>query len=245
MMSHHRENHLLARLDRATFACIEKYLTIVRLKQGHVINETHATVQNVYFPLGGIISCVVELVDGGAIETGMIGKDGQFGAGPALDHKVSLNHVVMQVEGEVSVIESGRFRQLTLDHRALRELVVCYEQFFLGQVQQTAACNATHNVPMRTCKWLLRMRDLVGEDLPLTQEFLAQMMGVQRTSVSDVAGKLQEAGMIIYKRGHIHLQDHAKIEAKACECAVTVRSHYDRVFPNTSRPNPSSSSPFS
>jgi hypothetical protein len=97
---------------------------------------------DVYFSLGGIISCVVGLVDGGAIETGMIGKDGQFGAGPALDHKVSPNHVVMQVEGDASVIESGRFRQLTLDHPPLGELVVCYEQFFLGQVQQTAACNA-------------------------------------------------------------------------------------------------------
>jgi CRP-like cAMP-binding protein len=200
---------------------------------------------DVYFSLGGIISCVVGLVDGGAIETGMIGKDGQFGAGPALDHKVSPNHVVMQVEGDASVIESGRFRQLTLDHPLSGSWSSAMNNSSSGRSSKQQHAMRTHSVPMRTCKWLLRMRDLVGDDLPLTQEFPAQMMGVRRTSVSQVAGKLQGAGMITYKRGRIHRQDHAKIEAKACECIVTVRSHYDRVFPNTSRPSPSSSSPFS
>jgi len=146
-----------------------------------VLAETHQRVQKVYFPHSGIISCVVELRGGGAIETGMIGKDGAWGASQALDGKVSLNHVVMQVPGTASVIDSDHIRILATEHPALRSLLVQYEQFFLAQVQQSAACNAAHTVEARACKWLLRMHDLVGPDLPLTHDFLAQMMGVRRT----------------------------------------------------------------
>jgi CRP-like cAMP-binding protein len=210
-MSVHLENQLLARLDHATFAALEADLRAVHLKQGDVINETHATVQKVYFPHGGIISCVVELIGGGAIETGMIGKDGQYGAAAALDHKVSLNLVVMQIAGDASVMDANRLRDLAVLHPPLREQVMAYEQFFLSQVQQTCACNAVHKVEPRICKWLLRMQKLVGEDLILTQEFLAQMMGVRRTSVTEVCVGLQRAGMITYSRGRIHIVDLAKI----------------------------------
>lgn len=171
-MSHHLENQLLARLDRAIFAQIEPSLTLIELRQGDVIAHTHAQIERVYFPHAGIISCVVELIEGGAIETGMIGKDGQYGAGPALDHKVSLNHVVMQVPSSASLMDANQLRCLAEAIPRFREMMVRYEQFFLAQVQQTAACNAVHDVPSRTCKWLLRMQKLVGDDLPLTQEFL-------------------------------------------------------------------------
>jgi CRP-like cAMP-binding protein len=229
-LSRHRENQLLARLDPGVLASLEQDLTVVQLAQGDIISETHATVQHVYFPRSGIISCVVELIGGGAIETGMIGNDGQYGAGPSLDHKVSLNLVVIQVAGEASVIEANRFRQLAIEHPSLRETAIGYEQFFLAQVQQTAACNAAHAVPARTCKWLLRMQKLVGDDLPLTQEFLAQMMGVRRTSVTEVAGKLQKAGMITYSRGRIHITNLDQIKEAACECDDAVNSHYERAF---------------
>jgi CRP-like cAMP-binding protein len=184
----------------------------------------------VYFPHSGIISCVVELIGGGAIETGMIGNDGAFGASQALDDKVSLNHVVIQIPGSASVIDSDRIREAADELPAFRGLLLKYEQFFLAQVQQTAACNAVHNVQQRTCKWLLRMHDLAGTDLPLTQEFLAQMMGVRRTSVTDVAGELQKAGMISYSRGRIHIRDLEQIRQWACECEPDIRSHYRRMF---------------
>jgi CRP-like cAMP-binding protein len=229
-MSRHLENQLLARLDQATFAALEPHLVQVHLDRGRILNETHDTVATVYFPLAGIISCVVELIGGGAIETGMIGKDGQFGGGPALDHRVSLNVAVMQVAGEALTIPADHFRRLAQEHPLLREAAVCYEQFFLAQVQQTAACNATHNVRQRTCKWLLRMLGLVGDELPLTQEFLAQMMGVRRTSVTEIAGDLQRDGMITYTRGRVHIVDPAKIRQTACECDDAVNAHYDRVF---------------
>jgi CRP-like cAMP-binding protein len=229
-MSHHLQNQLLARLSPVTLAALEPDLTVAQLERGHVISETQTAVNRVFFPHGGIISCVVNLTDGGIIETGMIGKDGQFGAGAALDHKLSLNYVVMQVAGDASIITSDRFRQLAQEHPSLREIAVCYEQFFLAQAQQTAACNAVHDVQTRTCKWLLRMQRLVGDDIPLTQEFLAQMMGVGRSSVSPVASQLQRDGLIHYSRGRIHILDLVKIKKAACECDDAVNSNYDLIF---------------
>jgi CRP-like cAMP-binding protein len=128
------------------------------------------------------------------------------------------------------VISSDDIREAADELPVFRGLLVKYEQFFLAQVQQTAACNALHAVQARTCKWLLRMHALAGADLPLTQEFLAQMMGVRRTSVTEVAGELQKAGMISYSRGRIHIKDVDLIRQWACECDDDVRSHYRRVF---------------
>jgi hypothetical protein len=229
-MGDHLDNQLLARLDRVTFAELVPHLTVVQLCVHDVIAETHAHIQRAYFPHAGIISCVVELSGGGAIETGMIGSDGQYGAGPALDHKVSLNHVVMQVPGTASIMDADRLRDLAQENPKFRQMLMHYEQFFLAQVQQTAACNAVHDIESRTCKWLLRMQKLVGDELPLTQEFLAQMMGVRRTSVSEIAGKLQNAGMISYRRGVVRILDSVKIQERACECDASINSHYDCIF---------------
>jgi CRP-like cAMP-binding protein len=226
----YRKNFLLNRLEPGVLAQIRPHLSLVELQHNDVLAETHQRIEKVYFPHSGIISCVVELVGGGAIETGLIGNDGEFGASQALDDKVSLNHVVMQVGGAASVISSNHVREFADELPAFRGLLVKYEQFFLAQVQQTAACNAAHTLQARTCKWLLRMHDLVGVDLPLTQEFLAQMMGVRRTSVTDVAGDLQRAGMITYSRGRIHIVDLELIRQWACECDEDVRSHYRRIF---------------
>jgi CRP-like cAMP-binding protein len=226
----HSQNFLLNRLDAITLERIAPNLSVIQLGHGEVLAETHARVEKVYFPHTGIISCVVETIGGGAIETGMIGNDGAFGSSQALDDKVSLNHVVMQVPGTASVISSDDIREAADELPVFRGLLVKYEQFFLAQVQQTAACNALHAVQARTCKWLLRMHALAGTDLPLTQEFLAQMMGVRRTSVTEVAGELQKAGMISYSRGRIHIKDVNLIRQWACECDDDVRSHYRRVF---------------
>jgi CRP-like cAMP-binding protein len=226
----HSKNFLLNRLDADVLDRLSRDLSVIQLPHGQVLAETHERVEKVYFPHGGIISCVVETIGGGAIETGMIGNDGAFGSSQALDDKVSLNHVVMQVSGPASMISSDHIRKAADELPILRGLLVKYEQFFLAQVQQTAACNALHTVQARTCKWLLRMQALAGDDLPLTQEFLSQMMGVRRTSVTQVAGQLQKAGMITYKRGHIHINDLDQIREWACECDADVRSHYRRIF---------------
>ena len=143
---------------------------------------------------------------------------------------MSLNHVVMQVPGDASVISSDQLRVVADEVPVFRGLLVKYQQFFLAQVQQTAACNALHVVQARTCKWLLRMHELIGDDLPLTQDFLATMMGVDRTTVTEVAMELQKAGMISYARGRIRIKDVDLIRERACECDGDVRSHYRRIF---------------
>jgi CRP-like cAMP-binding protein len=226
----HSQNFLLGRLPADLLGRLAPELSVIDLSLGDVLAETHARVEHVYFPHSGIISSVVETLGGGAIETGMIGKDGEFGALQALDDKVSLNHVVIQVPGSASVISSDRLRQVIDTYPLFRALLIKYEQFFLAQVQQTAACNAIHTVQARMCKWLLRMHDLAGNDLPLTQEFLAQMMGVRRTSVTNVASELQKSGLISYSRGRIRILDLDLTRQWACHCDADVRSHYRRVF---------------
>jgi len=160
----------------------------------------------------------------------MIGDDGVFGAMQAIDGRLSLNKVIVQVPSRASVIDAAAVRHLANASPDLRSLIVKYEQFLMGQVQQTTACNALHSVEARTCKWLVRMYDLAGNDLPLTQEFLAQMMGVQRTSVSGVAIRLQDEGLIEYHRGKVRIVNIDALQGRACECHEAVREHYLAMF---------------
>jgi CRP-like cAMP-binding protein len=203
----HRKNFLLSELEPEALARISPLLSMVELHQSEVLAETHHRIEKVYFPHSGIISCIVQLKRGDAIQTGMMGNDGAFGAGQALDDRVSLNRVMVQVAGVASVISSHDILKVAVEFPPFRKALINYEEYFLSQVQQTAACNAVHTVQSRTCKWLLRMHELVGDDLPLTQESLAQMMGVRRTSVTQVAGELQRAGMITYGRGRVRIVD--------------------------------------
>ena len=147
-----------------------------------------------------------------------------------MDDKLSLNKVVVQVAGYASVITSDKLRELCESSGSLRSILVKYDQFLLAQVQQSVACNGAHKLEQRMCRWLLRMHDLVGVDLPLTQEFLAQMIGVGRSSVSLVAGTLQKAGLISYSRGHIHILNLELIRDAACECHAAVVSHHQAIF---------------
>jgi CRP-like cAMP-binding protein len=221
----HSKNRLLARLGISDIDRFRPYLTVTELRHGEVLADTHQSIDKVYFPHSGIISCVVELKSGEGIETGMIGADGAFGAMQALDDKVSLNRVIIQAPGTASIIEGGRLREASDAIPQLRALIIKYEQFFLAQVQQTAACNAAHNIHARMCRWLLRMHDLAGVDLPLAQEFPAQMMGVRRTSVTEVAGELQKAGLITYNRGHVHIDAIERIQDWSSNSAIALWRH--------------------
>jgi CRP-like cAMP-binding protein len=226
----HSKNYILSKLNTVDLEGLKSNIRVVDMPHGKVLAESRGRVEQVYFPHEGIISCVVELQDGAAIETGMIGKDGAFGAAQALDEKVSLHKSVIQVPGRASVVDSRHLKAAATSSPALLSLLMKYEQFTLGQVQQTAACNAVHTVEQRMCKWLVRMHNLTGDELPLTQEFLAQMMGVRRTSVTGVASKLQDEGMISYSRGKVRILDLDLIQRRACECANTVRELYATEF---------------
>ena len=226
------KNFILSRANPADFEDLRPHLRVVELEHGKVLAHSRGRVNQVYFPHAGIISCVVELENGSAIESGMIGKDGVFGASLALDSKISLHKVMVQVPGVATVVDADHLRVAAHSSLKFLALLIKYDQFFLGQVQQTTACNALHNVEQRTCKWLARMHDLAGAELPLTQEFLAQMMGVRRSSVTGVASKLQEEGLISYRRGKLTILNMDLLQRRACECHRAVRELYAIEFGN-------------
>jgi CRP-like cAMP-binding protein len=228
-MSHGR-NALLARMSPDDLGKLGPHLESVELKHGLIIVDSGQRATLAYFPHSGVLSCVVEMPDGEGIETGMIGWDGSFGAVQALDDRTSVNKVMVQVPGSASMVETRYIKAIADKSPEFRGLLVRYEQFFLAQVQQTAACNALHTVEQRTCKWLLRMHELAGNDLPLTQEFLSQMMGVRRTSVTAVAIGLQNKGLISYRRGRVRIENLDGLRQQSCACADIVSGHYDDLF---------------
>ena len=224
-------NLLLASLPTGEFAAVKVHLKPLDFVFGRVVAKAGSKVERVYFPHSGVISLVVELSIGEMIETAMVGRDGVVNATAALDGKISLNKGIVQVAGAGSVVDVEQIRRLADRLKTFRALIIRHEQVLFAQSQQSAACNASHSVENRMCRWLLRMRDLAGsDDLTLTQEFLAQMLGVQRPSVSVVANTLQKAGLIRYRRGHIRLLDVEGLRQGACECYGTVKAHYERLL---------------
>jgi CRP-like cAMP-binding protein len=224
-------NRLLASLPADAYSKISPHLKIVELKFGDVVAEAGSPIRQVYFPYAGVISLVVALDVGMMIETAMVGRDGVLNAAPALDGKVSLNTGIVQVAGTAGTIEVNRVRRLANELEPFRSLLIRHEQVLFAQSQQSAACNASHSLQARMCRWLLYMRDLAGsDDFQLTQEFLAQMLGVRRPSVSLAANPLQKAGLIKYSRGRMRLLDVKGLQKGACECYATVKEHYQRLL---------------
>lgn len=223
-------NRLLTSLPAADFAALRPHLKPIELPQDTVLFEVGDTIDQVYFPHSGVVSLVVALASGDMIECAMIGRESAVGASAALGGLISLSKAIMQVGGSGSVLPADRLRRLSDTSPACRTALLRDEQLILIQAQQSAACNAAHTVEARLSRWLLRCRDVQGsEDLPLTQEFLAQMLGVRRTSVSVVANTLQEAGLIRYRRGHIRILDLDGLRKTACECYETVKSLSERL----------------
>jgi CRP-like cAMP-binding protein len=227
----HSSNHVLASLAAADLDTLLPHLRSVDLPQEMVLYEAGDTITRVFFPHAGVVSLVVELATGDMIEAAMIGWEGVVGGLSALDSNISISRAIVQIAGAGSVVDVDHIRQLAERSAAFRTTLIKHEQVLLAQSQQSAACNAIHTIEARLSRWLLRCRDLIGsEDLPLTQEFIAQMLGVRRTSVSIVANTLQQAGLIRYKRGHIRVLNLEGLQDSACECYWTVKSLSDRLI---------------
>lgn len=224
-------NNFLASLSPSDFRRVQPHLKSVELKHEAVLFETNAKIRTIYFPHSGIISLVVPLAGGQTIEAAMIGRDSIVGASPALDSKISLNKGIVQAPGVASMMPIAAFRNVAGQSNTFRSALVRHEQFLFAQAQQAAACNASHKVEARMARWLLRARDLSGEDtIPLTQEFFSQMLGVQRTFVSDVANSLQKLGFINFSRGRVQVTNHRGLCHEACECYAIIKRHYDRLL---------------
>jgi CRP-like cAMP-binding protein len=196
-----------------------------------VLFEAEEQVDHVYFPTSAVVSLVITLSTGEIIEAAMVGMDGVVGASAALDGKISLSRGIVQLGGEIIVCDIDALKSAALQSPKLLSLLIRHEQTVYAQAQQSAACFATHHVEARLCRWLLRARDLSESDnLPFTQEYLAEMLGVRRTSVTAVAHALQEAGLIKYARGKIQVVNAEGLKATTCECYETVRSQYQRLI---------------
>jgi CRP-like cAMP-binding protein len=161
----------------------------------------------------------------------MVGRDGAVGIASALDGKVAMCRAIVQLGGDAMVCDPVAFKSTAMQSEKLISKIMRHEQTLFAQAQQSTACMANHEVDARLCRWLLRARDLAGSDhLPFTQEFLAEMLGVRRPSVTTVALTLQEAGIVKYKRGKIEIIDVEGLRESACECYETVRGHYERLL---------------
>jgi CRP-like cAMP-binding protein len=228
-----RRNHLLASLPPADLALLTPHLKDIVLTQGDVLQEQGETISEVYFPHDGIISLLAVMQQGDAIETATVGREGAVGSLTGLGPNWSHTRAEVQVAGTASRIGAQRFRKAAESSYAIREIVVRYGEMLLIQVQQTAACNALHDVEERLSRWLLQARDRVdGNIIRLTHEFLSQMLGVRRPTVTVVARMLQDAGLIRYHRGHIEIIDRPGLEARACECYDMIRRRLDKVTPS-------------
>lgn len=212
------QNELLASVLAGVGSRLEPHIRAAHLQQGQVVAEPLERIAHVYFPYSGVISFLVPLTDGRLVQTGVVGRDGVVGALQALDGKVSPNKIVVQVPGRAAVVQAERLADIVQDSPALRSLILSYEQVFLSEVQQSAACNAIHTVQQRVSRWILRMNDLVGMNVAVTQELLAEMIAVRRTSVSAAAASLQATGIIRYRRGHIQILDIERLRQSSCEC---------------------------
>jgi CRP-like cAMP-binding protein len=178
-----------------------------------------------------MISLLAVMQNGTAVETATVGREGAVGASAGLGSRIAPHRSVVQITGAAARIATAPFQAAIDKSSSLKILVVRYIDYLMMMVQQSAGCNALHTLETRLCRWLLQTRDRNDSDnLPLTQEFLAQMLGVRRTTLTLVARELQSAGLIKYSRGKIEILDRAGLEATACECYKTVQRHAEEVF---------------
>ncbi|WP_407149808.1 Crp/Fnr family transcriptional regulator [Bradyrhizobium sp. ORS 86] len=213
-------------LPAAELAQLHPVLETVELTKDAVLAGAGSPVQRVYLPHGGIISMMINLSDGQSVEIATIGRDGVVGASAALYNRPLLTDAIVVVPSTASVLRADDFRAAVERSTAFRTLVALHEQALMAQAQQSVACNVSHAVEARLSRWLLRARDLCGsEALPLTQELLAQMIGVRRNAVSIVAHGFQQAGILRYSRGHIEITDVDALQKAACECYATVKAY--------------------
>jgi CRP-like cAMP-binding protein len=224
--SSHLDNKLLAALPRSQFNLLVPHLTTTMLAQSVVVYETGDEVDQIYFPHNGMFSLLAVMRDGKAIETATVGREGVIGAMAGLGLYTSLVRAVVQLPLAATKISSAQFRKAAASSEAVRDLSIHYNEVLLTQARITAACNALHPVEARFCRWLLQSADRAGSDtITLTQELLAEMLGVRRTSVTEVAGKMQNEGVITYSRGVIKILDRAGLERLSCECYQTLIDH--------------------
>lgn len=226
-------NRLLNALPEEEREHLQSKMQRLPIRPHDVMIEPGRAMRQVYFPLSGVISLMTPLLDGAAIETATIGNEGMVGVHAFLGGGALGNaQAIGQVPGEMLVMNVDTFRAEADGDGKLRSLMLAYTQALFAQISQAVACNGTHEIQQRTAKWLLETHDRAGgaDSYELTQEFLADMLGVTRPSVSVAARTLQSAGLITYRRGEITVLDREALEEASCECYMVVRQEYERLI---------------
>lgn len=226
-----KQNYLLAAMPDEEFQRIEPQLERVTLNRGDVVYEFEEALKYGYFPTTALAVLMCNMEDGTSTEVAVVGNEGVLGVSLFLADQGALTQATVQHSGEAWRLKAGHLKT-EFDHCGhLQSVLLRYTQTLLTQMAQTTGCNRAHSVEQQLCRWLLQNMDrLPTDELRMTQEFIANMLGVRRESVTEAAGKLQEAGLISYCRGHIEILDRPKLEAQACECYDIVRRQYDTLL---------------
>jgi CRP-like cAMP-binding protein len=233
-------NKLLGTIPQADRQRISSYLTPVPAPFKHVFYKQGSTIDHVYFPCSGAWSLTKTMEDGGTAEVGTVGNEGMIGSAAFFGDRISHTEALVQVAGDIDPFKmpvAAFMAEMEL-RAAFFNRVVRYHQAQAVQIQQTTACNALHHAEQRCCRWLLMTRDRVGSDeLKLTHEFLAIMLGVRRPTVTIIVCTLEKAGLIANgPRGTITIADRAKLETASCECYATVKTNFARLLPEIPTP---------
>jgi len=225
------QNRLLAMLSSDIYGRLQPNLERVWLESKHLLYEAHTPIECVYFPINGVVSVLTLMENGTQIEVGTVGHEGFVGVPVFLGAGETAGRAFAQVPGEALRIRTEAFRQEMLRNGPFIQILHRYLDALFSDMAQQIACNRLHSVQQRCARWLLMTRDRVGaNEFPLTQEFLAQMLGVLRAGVNEEAMTLQEKGILRYRRGVITILDAEGLEAVACECHKIVRSRYDQML---------------
>ncbi|HTB04742.1 MAG TPA: Crp/Fnr family transcriptional regulator [Bradyrhizobium sp.] len=233
-MYHRRTNRLLSLLSDNDYERLRPHLSQVILEYRKSLYEASRPIEHVYFPVDGVASLVITTAEGASAEVGTIGSEGMVGLPICFGDRDAPSAVYVQVPGTALVMDSRAFRGELERSPSLNLMMLRYAHAFFNQVAQSAACAHLHRVEQRCCRWLLMTRDRMPEgDFLLTHEFLGMMLGVRRTTVTDVMGNLQKAGLVRYRRGHVTILDVEALRLRACECYDISRLEFDRLLGDT------------
>jgi CRP-like cAMP-binding protein len=234
LKSEHRANRLLRAFPPDDYAILEPHLDTVTWCRGQILYDAGETISHAYFPLDTFVSLVTVLENGDAVEMAAFGREGVIGLSSALFSRRTLGRYRVQVDGSAARVPLGRLHAVMDSCPDARALLLRYSEALIRQTFQIVACNAVHSVEARCCRWVLTMRDRVDSDtLPLTHEIMAEMLGVQRSTITTATRSLQGAGLISQHRGFIVLTDRPGLEAMACECYSRIRGIYEELLPVT------------
>jgi CRP-like cAMP-binding protein len=227
-----RQNYLLAALPAEDLERVSKSLKLVKLPLGEALYESGSHQRAVYFPTTAIVSLLYTLADGSSVEIAVVGNEGVIGVSLFMGGETTPSRAVVQSAGYAYRWFGNFLKEEFILGGAMQHLLLRYTQALLTQMAQTAVCNRHHSVDQQLCRWLLLSLDrLVGNELVITQELIANMLGVRREGVTEAAGNLQNAGLIKYSRGRIKVLDRVGLEARTCECYAVVKKEFDRLLP--------------